>query len=149
MDLRAAAEAEGLPDVGGGAVSRRTQHLRARLHMDPAHLLGEPGQAGMVELESRCGDEVAAEAAPPAIDEALGFDRAQRLPQRHPADPQRVGDLDLGRQLVSGRQRAGHDQLLEPTADAHMGGQISLAPDRSGRSASSGSSIVNTRTLGA
>ena len=95
--------------------------------MDAAHLLGEPGEARVVELESRCGDEVATEAAPPAIDEALGFDRAERLAQGHPADPQRVGDLDLGRQLVSGRQCAGDDQLLEPTADAHMGGQLGSA----------------------
>ena len=95
--------------------------------MDPAHLLGEPRQARVVELESRGRDEVATEAAAPAIDQALGFDRAQCLPQRHPADPQRVGDLHLGRQLVAGRQRAGHDQLLEPAADAHMSGQISRA----------------------
>jgi len=125
--LRTAAQAEGLPDIGGGAARRRTQHLRTSLDMDAAHLLGEPGKARVVELESRCGDEVATEAAPPAIDEALGFDRAERLAQGHPADPQRVGDLDLGRQLVSGRQCAGDDQLLEPTADAHMGGQLGSA----------------------
>ena len=101
MDLGTTAEAKGLPDVGGRAVSRRTQHLRARLHMDPAHLLGEPRQAGMVELESRCGDEVAAEAAPPPINETFGLDRAQCLPQCHPADPQRVGDLHFRRQLVA------------------------------------------------
>jgi len=124
VNLSTAVEAEGLPDVGGRPVRRRTQHPRACLDMDPSHLLGEPGQARMVELEPRRGDEVASEAAPSAIDESLGFDRAQRLPQRHPADAQRVGDVDLGRQLVPWLQRAGDDQPLEPIRDACMGRQL-------------------------
>ncbi len=81
----------------------------------------------MVELDPRCRHEIAAEPSAAAVDEAFRFDRAQRLAQCHPADAERVGDLDLGRQLVARRQRMGHDQLLEPRTNARMSGQISCA----------------------
>jgi hypothetical protein len=61
VDLRTAVETKGVPNVGGRPVGRRTQHLRAGLDMDPPHLFGEPGQAGMIELEPRCRNEVVAE----------------------------------------------------------------------------------------
>ena len=85
-----------------------------------AHLLGEPRQAGEVDVDLLLADERATGPAAPPLDDAGSFQRSQCLPQRHPADPERRGQLPLRWELVVGNQVPLRDASLERLLDARV-----------------------------
>ncbi|HEX3310741.1 MAG TPA: amino acid permease, partial [Streptosporangiaceae bacterium] len=62
-------------------------------------------------------------------DQAAPGQFGQRVPQRHPADPEPLGQVVLGRQPVAGGQRAGGDLPGQPVLDLRVHGRAGLAHD--------------------
>jgi len=107
----------------------RGQHPGPGHHPVPAQLLGEPGQRGQVLLQFGRGHERPAVPPHGPRDQAPAAQLGQRVPQRHPADPEPRGQFLLGRQPVAGRQRAGGDLAGQPVLDLPVHGGARLAHD--------------------
>src|SRR5215213_4258445 len=90
----------------------------ARAYVGPAHQLCEARQAAQVDVDARLADEVAARPTTTTLDVAARRERTERLPQRHTADAEGLGELLLGRQLVVRTELAGAHPAEQPRRDA-------------------------------
>ncbi len=96
-----------------------TEHARTRSEPEIAQLIGEGGSAR--ELEFALRDERAAVAALAPDEQALPFELAKRLAQRHPADAEALRKHALRGQPVTGREPAALDRVLERNLDLGVG----------------------------
>ena len=96
-----------------------TEYACAGGEPETAELIGEGG--GARKLELRLGDERASVATLAALEQPVPFELAERLPERHPADAEALGEHALRGETIAGRQLSTLDRVFERGLDLRVG----------------------------
>src|SRR5215207_1057810 len=116
-DLTVTGQLERVSHIRSSRHDSSTHDTRPSPDIYSSHLLGETAKPGEVDLDAGLADEVATRPAAAPLEPAEGLQRAEGLPQCHPADSEGRGELLLRWQLVVGVDLAGVHPAQQPGSD--------------------------------